>query len=201
MRYCAKGNALNGNGNTETCNCNELSSDGTISRTCKRCYVRKAAPAVSSTSSSNVAAQPRWYTNPQGLVAECTSCKAPRFMLNGECVTQAACPSDMTQYRIGTAMGWRCEAPFTCTARHRADGAPCKCPKPRLCKSCVWNAHGKNSSTMPDASCTHCTKGWYLHDGVCVQPAECIQHGRLPVRRNSGDGGGGACLMVGEIGT
>ena len=180
-RFCGKGNKLYGNGGMDTCTCNEQATDGAAVRACKRCHLRKGAvPGVPA------AAMAGAYTSTKGLLAECTSCKAPHLMVGSRCAPPEACPPSMARHLVGS-MGGRCEAPFTCVKRQREDGSgPCKCPSPRLCKACRWIAGSAG------AQCIRCAKGWYLLEGVCVSAEACVTRGLVPTQSDTG-AGGGAC--------
>ena len=182
---CGKRNQFEETG--ETCNCNNADSDTFAdSRTCKRCYARKSSPA----------GQGVFYTNPQGLSIECTSCKAPQFMLNGRCVAASQCPATMAQYLVGSFNG-RCETPFSCVGGKReggdTPGGNCKCRKSSLCRDCSWQP-GRS-----EQQCLHCKKHTLLLNGDCVSAANCVGRGLIPIK---GTGPlGGRCLPSGVSGT
>lgn len=181
---CGIGNVYEETGTQ--CTCNELVSAGSIVHTCKRCYARKI-PRKSGV----------FFTNRQGVLTECTSCKAPHLMRNGRCITRAECPRTQAQYLVG-GMNGRCEAPFSCVKGQRQGGdtpnGNCKCIRGSLCRDCVWNAG------RAEQQCTMCKKHTLLYDGKCIPASECINMGLVPVRGNVG-GRGGRCLRSTTVGT
>lgn len=182
--YCGLGNVYAETG--ATCNCNKRTEGGEIVRTCKRCYVRKV---------------PRkggvFFTNPQGALTECKSCKAPHLMHNGKCVPRAECPSSRAQYLVGTMNG-RCEAPFACVKGERLggdlQGGNCKCSNGSLCRDCMWNAG------QAQQQCTMCKKHTLVFNGECISAAKCINMGLMPVKGTVG-ARGGRCLKSTLVGT
>jgi len=181
--YCGRNNKFTETG--ERCNCNHLTTNSQVIRTCKRCNARKVA------ASTGV-----FRANPKGLMIQCTSCKSPHLMHNGECIVRAECPLSMTQYSVGSA-GGKCEKPFECIQGKREGGdlhgKHCKCTHRDVCRNCIWNA------ARATQQCTLCKKHTVLHNGQCINEMECIKKGLLPVRADGPQGG--RCLETTEGGT
>ena len=99
-----------------------------------------------------------------GKETACTQCRNTKFLFQGKCVDEAACPADMVKLS-DTAFNRACVAPFRCVdGKNAATGAACACPD-ATCLDCTVGPTA--------AVCARCDATRLLGDGVCVRTLTC----------------------------
>ena len=92
----------------------------------------------------------------------CLRCNGGTFLHNNRCYWDCFDAEGLVEYAPGN-YGRECREPFTCTARLDEDNRACRCPRSvgkDGCAVCDFTFEG--------ATCSRCTNGKYLQNGVCV---------------------------------